>query len=200
MRVKTDERRATILEAATALFREEGYERASMAAISARVGGSKQTLYSYFKSKEELFSAAMVAAMEERGYQLLDLLDPETTDLSATLKRFGVAYLELIATPELILNTRIAIGAAGTGGLGAELFRLGPRRLWDEITTYLATRIETGQLAAPSAAIAALHLQGLLEAGRMEPLLFGAPPLTSEIDAAEHAISAYMKAYGATPE
>ena len=44
MRVKTDDRRAAILEAAVEVFREVGYERASMAAISARVGGSKATL------------------------------------------------------------------------------------------------------------------------------------------------------------
>lgn len=198
MRVKTDERRAAIMEAAMALFHEVGYERASMAAISARVGGSKQTLYSYFKSKEELFSAAMVGAMEERGYQLIDLLDPETTDLPATLTRFGEAYLDFIASPEIILNGRIAIGAASSGELGAQLYLLGPRRLWDEVTTYLASRIEKGQMQAPSAKVAALHLQGLLEAGYAEPLMFGAKPLLHKQDAARDAIIAYMRAYGGT--
>jgi AcrR family transcriptional regulator len=51
MRVKSDTRREAILEIAKDLFREVGYERASMAMISARVGGSKATLYSYFKSR-----------------------------------------------------------------------------------------------------------------------------------------------------
>lgn len=196
MRVKTDERRGAIIDAAMALFHEVGYERASMAAISARVGGSKQTLYSYFKSKEELFSAAMVAAMEERGYQLLDLLDPETADLRITLTRFGEAYLDFIASPEIILNNRIAISAASSGDLGAQLYRLGPRRLWNEVTAYLAIRMEQGQLKAPSPELAALHLQGLLEAGYAEPLLFGAPPFINKEDAASLAIDTYLAAYG----
>ncbi|OYW88264.1 MAG: TetR family transcriptional regulator, partial [Sphingobium sp. 32-64-5] len=54
MRVRTDDRRQAILDVATEMFREVGYARASMAAISARIGGSKGTLYGYFKSKEEL--------------------------------------------------------------------------------------------------------------------------------------------------
>ena len=35
----------------------EGYGATSMSTIAARVGGSKATLYHYFKSKEELFDA-----------------------------------------------------------------------------------------------------------------------------------------------
>ena len=62
MRVKTDDKRRAILAAALELFREIGYERASMSKISEKIGGSKSTLYNYFKSKEELFSAAMIDA------------------------------------------------------------------------------------------------------------------------------------------
>lgn len=195
MRVKTDERREAIMAAATELFHEVGYERASMAAISARVGGSKQTLYSYFKSKEELFSAAMVAAMEERGYQLIDLLDPDTKDLARTLERFGEAYLDFIASPEIILNNRVAIAAAASGDLGARLYQLGPRRFWNEITAYLQTRIDNGQIDAPSAEVAALHLQGLLEAGYTEALLFGAAPILNKPAAVVDAIAAFSRAY-----
>jgi AcrR family transcriptional regulator len=195
MRVKTDERRRAILDAATDLFHEVGYERASMAAISARVGGSKQTLYSYFPSKDDLFAAAMVAAMEDRGWQVVDLLDPETTDLRATLERFGRAYLDLISEPELISNTRVAIGTAGSSHLGAELYQLGPRRLWGEIAEALQKHINNGQLDAPSAEIAALHLKGLLEAGFNEPALFGADPLVSKDEAVARALDAYFKAY-----
>ena len=39
------------------VFFEQGYTAASMSTIAARLGGSKGTLYNYFKSKEELFEA-----------------------------------------------------------------------------------------------------------------------------------------------
>jgi AcrR family transcriptional regulator len=195
MRVKTDERRNAILEAATELFHEVGYERASMAAISARVGGSKQTLYSYFKSKEELFAAAMVAAMEERGYQLVELLDPASKDLRKTLERFGNAYLGFIAEPDFIRNNRVAIGAASSSDLGAQLFQLGPSRFWGEVALYMQGLIAQGRLDAPSPTIAALHLRGLLEAGYAEALLFGAPPPVKPKEATKFAVATFLKAY-----
>lgn len=55
MRRTSEAKRDAILDVAAGLFREVGFERASMAEISARVGGSKATLYSYFDSKEALF-------------------------------------------------------------------------------------------------------------------------------------------------
>ncbi|WP_425220105.1 TetR/AcrR family transcriptional regulator [Ralstonia solanacearum] len=55
MRRTSEAKRDAILDVAAGLFGEVGFERASMAEISARVGGSKATLYSYFDSKEALF-------------------------------------------------------------------------------------------------------------------------------------------------
>src|SRR6204780_5843981 len=52
-----DERREHILKVAREVFFEYGYSAASMSQIAARLGGSKGTLYNYFKSKEELFEA-----------------------------------------------------------------------------------------------------------------------------------------------
>ena len=52
-----EERRETIMAVAREVFFEHGYSGTSMSAIAARLGGSKGTLYNYFKSKEELFEA-----------------------------------------------------------------------------------------------------------------------------------------------
>ena len=52
-----DQRRDRIIQAAREVFFEVGYAGASMSMISARLGGSKATLYAYFNSKEELFAA-----------------------------------------------------------------------------------------------------------------------------------------------
>src|SRR5262245_51865473 len=45
MGVRGEARRQKIVEAAVDVFREQGFERASMAEIAARAGGSKATLY-----------------------------------------------------------------------------------------------------------------------------------------------------------
>ncbi len=55
MKTKTESKRQAILKAAADVFRDVGFERASMEEIRARIGGSKATLYNYFPSKEKLF-------------------------------------------------------------------------------------------------------------------------------------------------
>lgn len=62
-----DERRARILDVAREVFYEAGYAGASMSAISARLGGSKATLYAYFSSKEDLFGAIIRERCEAMG-------------------------------------------------------------------------------------------------------------------------------------
>ena len=44
MKVRTEARREAILEVASQVFLEFGYERASMAEIVKRIGGSKSTI------------------------------------------------------------------------------------------------------------------------------------------------------------
>lgn len=195
MRLKTDERRRAILDAAAELFRDLGYQRASMALISAKVGGSKGTLYSYFKSKDELFAAVMVDAMEERGLQTVELLDPLDDDLRGVLSRFGDQYLSLLLAPENVANTRTVIAEAGTSRLGANLYEMAPLRFWGMVADYLAQLMERGMIEAKSAEVAAVHLQGLLEAGMVEPSLFDAPTRFDRDTAVKEAVDMFLRGY-----
>ncbi len=54
-----DERRQAMVAIASDVFMEEGYAATSMSAIAARLGGSKGTLYNYFRSKAALFTAVV---------------------------------------------------------------------------------------------------------------------------------------------
>lgn len=196
MRLKSDERRKGILKAAGAIFREFGFGRASMAAIAARVGGSKATLYSYFKSKDDLFAAVMFEAMEEQGEQVLGLLDPSDVDPRGVLERFGAAYLDMLLGAEALANTRIAIAEAETSKLGARLYDLGPRPFWDAVAAYIGAQMAHGTLVPAPPPLAALHLQGLLEAGVMEPALFGAEPLVERRGGVKAAVDLFLRRYG----
>src|SRR5579862_4073245 len=108
MRVRTDERRNAIIQAATEIFARVGYERASMAMIAERTGGSKTTLYGYFPSKEELFFAAMTGPLPEQGERLLALLDSAQPDIALVLRQFGQMYLEIFASRAALAVTRTA--------------------------------------------------------------------------------------------
>ncbi len=56
---RSDAKRRAIIDVARAAFLAEGYAATSMSEIAAKLGGSKGTLYNYFRSKEELFEAFM---------------------------------------------------------------------------------------------------------------------------------------------
>jgi AcrR family transcriptional regulator len=73
------ERRAQIIEAALACFVRKGYTNTTMDDIAAECGLSKGTLYWYFKSKDDLFTAAMGSVFEEFGEDvLLEVAQHET--------------------------------------------------------------------------------------------------------------------------
>jgi AcrR family transcriptional regulator len=59
-----------MLDAACAVFAAEGFDRAAMAAIAARAGTTKPTLYARFASKDGLFAAAVHREYELRKERL----------------------------------------------------------------------------------------------------------------------------------
>lgn len=195
MRVKTDARREAILDIAAELFREVGYERASMATISSRLGGSKATLYNYFKSKEELFATVMIGAMEDQGQDLIDLLDASDGNIESVLRRFGEAFLRLVTAPDALAITRTAVAEGANSKLGASLYERGPKRAWNEVARYIRELQEQGRLRAGDPHLIAGHFRGMLEAGFVEPLLWGATTEQEPVATASAAVEAFLRAY-----
>lgn len=60
-----EERRAQLLEVATARFAERGYQATSIADIVGAMGVGKGVFYWYFQSKEELFGHILTAGMTD---------------------------------------------------------------------------------------------------------------------------------------
>lgn len=85
-----------ILEAATAEFREHGYDGANVRAIASRVGMLKGSLYNYISGKADLF----VAVVEKPATQLLErieaLVDDEA-DSSEKLRNLIRLEVEIFA-------------------------------------------------------------------------------------------------------
>ena len=88
-RLHNDERRALLLERATQLFGEHGYDALSMAQIAREAKISKALLYHYFPSKRSLFEAALAAgATELRERTWPDPTLAPAEQLAATLDAF----------------------------------------------------------------------------------------------------------------
>ncbi|MCA9590806.1 MAG: TetR/AcrR family transcriptional regulator [Myxococcales bacterium] len=62
---KHEERRASIVRAATELFSRYGYKRTSMDLLAGQAGVAKPTLYAYFADKDALFRAVVASFCDD---------------------------------------------------------------------------------------------------------------------------------------
>lgn len=176
MRVKTDEKREEILAVAAEVFRELGYQRASMATISARLGGSKSTLYGYFESKEELFvEVALAAGRREIGDALADL-NLARSDVRAALLHFATRYVQFLTSERSATLHRMVIGEAGHSDIGQRFAAAGPRLAVLHIEAFMEEAMKAGLLARGDPERAAAQFLGLLHAEALLPTLYGLPP------------------------
>ena len=94
MRTRSEEKRRDIVRVAAKAFEELGYERTSMLTIAERLRGSKQTLYNYFPSKEELLRAVLEFGVGETAKEsLAEFMAESQKNLRKALIRLGTAYL-----------------------------------------------------------------------------------------------------------
>ncbi|HWU13447.1 MAG TPA: TetR/AcrR family transcriptional regulator [Caulobacter sp.] len=197
MRVKTEEKRLAILEAAKGVFLERGYGAASMSEVAARVGGSKQTLYSYFASKDELF----VAMMLEKGARMIDpLFDRfhDNRDLPAGLNEFAIQFLRFINDPEIIAFRRIIYAEGAKSNLGKLFFENGPKRGWTRMAADFSRAMDEGRMRRADPWRAVGHFFALCEAGPAQRLMEGAVDAVDEADlvaSAEAAVEVFCRAY-----
>jgi AcrR family transcriptional regulator len=200
MRVRTEARREAILAIAGKAFMEMGYERASMAEIAARVGGSKATLYGYFESKEQLFVEVTKAIGERHLADAFAELGQSESDLRGGLQRFGEKMVGFLVQPDSLATQRMLIAEAGHSDIGQRFYEAGPARRLAAVTVFLQAAIDDGKLLATDARIAAQHLQALFQAEFMPLRMLGLPASTSPAQirrAIERGLTAFLAAYGA---
>ena len=111
-RPKSEEKAEAIRHAAATLFMADGIERTSMDAIASAAGVSKQTVYSHFKSKDDLFRACVAGKVRLYGLDASQLRDDG--DLEQTLLHIGCHYLELLSDPGVICMFRLMAAEAST--------------------------------------------------------------------------------------
>jgi AcrR family transcriptional regulator len=193
-----DERREHILKVAREVFFEQGYSAASMSTIAARLGGSKGTLYNYFKSKEELFEAQVRDSCGQAAERILKAApDGEPVE---TLTRLGEQYLQHLYTESNAQMFRILIAEAQRSPeLGRVFFEVGPARGQKALQEYLEAAHARGALSIPNCALAAEQLLSLCKGrAHLQFLLNLIPPLNEEQIRSQiaQAVSAFMTLYG----
>ncbi len=79
-----EQTRARLLQAASLVFAEHGYDRASLDDVAAAAGLTKGAVYSSFASKDELFYALMRERIDERLALVAAAVDRQTSLQDAT--------------------------------------------------------------------------------------------------------------------
>ena len=197
MRKLNQIRREAILAAAAEEFSECGYEGASIAAIAARIGGSKPTIYRYFPSKEELF-AEFANRTAEAFMKAADAELLKCDDLVQTLVEYGCRYLSFRQTSAGICLTRLVYGEAGRSEIGRLVWNGAREAGLQKIGHVLAAAMDRGKLRPSDPRVLALHLFGLLDAELVEPVVWGVrePALAEEIrEVVGRAVDAFIAAY-----
>lgn len=167
-----------MLDAAQRLFLEQGYAAASTDAIAAAAGVSKQTLYAYFPSKDDLLIAVLrrLVAPEDLDDMALFGLGRAPVDRDE-LRRDLIAVSETtiarMMQPEYLALLRVIISEAPRQPRLAELFRATvPERGLRAITGLLARAVESGAAAAIDLdAAARLFVGALLSYALLDGLL-----------------------------
>ncbi|MGH6890050.1 MAG: TetR/AcrR family transcriptional regulator [Rhizomicrobium sp.] len=197
-----DEKRDAIIRTALAAFLAEGYAETSMSSLAAKIGGSKATLYNYFKSKEELFVAVVARKCEQIRHLLSEAEIQSGGDLRATLTNFGEHFVELLLNDDSIGTFRLATAeAARFPEIGRAIYNSGVRQNQQRMVEFLEHAKEAGRLRSDvDVQCAAEQFSDLCLSGLHRQRLWHVTPCPSrdEIRAnVARAVDTFMRAFAA---
>jgi AcrR family transcriptional regulator len=165
VRMSAEERRESVIRAATAEFARGGYYGTSTEAIAKRVGVSQPYLFRLFPSKKAIFLAAAERCVEDT----LRTFEEAAEGLAGeeALQAMANAYTRVIAErPERLMmqmQMYVAVAAAEEAGEHefGESVRAGWMRLWDTVHVPLGADVkETTTFMAHGALINCLVAMG----------------------------------------
>ncbi len=119
-RPKDPEKARHILDAAAMLFMQKSYNTISMEAIAKQAGVSKQTLYSHFDDKDDLFRASIKAKLSKHSLDQTSFI--KSGDLEHDLKAIGARYVNLILDDEILCSRRTLMADGRDYPKTAQLF------------------------------------------------------------------------------
>jgi len=176
----TDRKRESIVQAAIAEFRDNGFEVTSMDRIAARAEVSKRTVYNHFPSKEELFSEMLQRLWASATAQPDAVYRPDVP-LRQQLRELLSAKMDTLGNSHFIDLARVAIGATIHSPERAQVWvnRLNERE--ETFTAWIRGAQQDNRLKAVDPGFAASQIHALLKAFAFWPqVTLNEPMLTPE--------------------
>ncbi|HEX6510802.1 MAG TPA: TetR/AcrR family transcriptional regulator [Chloroflexota bacterium] len=199
---RTARKRKAIVEAATSLFLQQGYDGTSMDQVAGRAAVSKQTVYKQFADKERLFADVILGVSGTVDAFVATVSDVlvKTEHLEHDLQQLARIYIKTVMQPRVVQLRRLLIAQASRfPDLGRSYYERGPER----VTAALAARFEElaarGLLLLDNPLLAAQHFAFLVLSIPLDKALicegqtFSAAELEGLADAG---VRVFLAAYG----
>jgi len=194
-------KRAAILEAAKALFVEQGYTGVSMDSIAAQAGVSKLTVYSHFGDKETLFTEAVKSRCEEMLPSTLFVPNVDGP-LREQLHGIGQAFFDLITSDEAVSMQRVMMAPDTDDRLREMFWQAGPQRTNTALADFLRSRAACGELDITDFDTAAVQFLTLVKGELLTHMMCGLRPAAPGCDMQTHvaaSVEFFLRAYAARP-
>lgn len=135
----------SIIEIARTLFAQNGFARTTLDAIAEMSGVTKMTIYSHFKSKEELFGATITNRIKKEFAFDIETLDPRNP--SDGLIKIASGFILLLRKEEVLGTYRTMFSSALTHPkLCLEFYQKGPLEVHQQVAKYLQQCSKEGSL------------------------------------------------------
>ncbi|WP_416306378.1 TetR/AcrR family transcriptional regulator [Neptunicella sp. SCSIO 80796] len=166
-------RRDKILDAATEIFCQNGFEAASLQEIMSIAGGSLATLYRLFGNKEGLFQAVI----ERTSGQMIEKLSVpciEAKDPEQVLTSMGMSFLDLLTSPKVGAIHRLLISESARYPQLREIFlKTAPERNMRFVADYLQSLVDKNYLQLDDCYIGAQQLMSMFKGNYHMRCVFG---------------------------
>jgi TetR/AcrR family transcriptional repressor of mexJK operon len=171
--------------------------------IAAAAKVSKQTIYTHFASKEELFSS-LVMANADRVEEFVGMILPTlrgSGNLETGLRQLARRYLGFVARPDALRLRRLVIGEAGRfPELAREYYERVPGRAYEALAAAFRDLQRGGLPRVDDPMVAAQHFAWLtlglpLDRGMFHPI----DSVIKKLDLdrlADSAVRVFLAAYG----
>lgn len=199
---RSSRKRKVILEAAAAVFLDNGYVGTSMDVIANLASVSKQTVYKHFADKETLFSELITSIVAEASDPVHAVVQelPESGNLESGLRDLARRQLALVMTPEILRLRRLVIGEAGRfPELSRTFYQLGPQRTMEALADVFEQLADRGALRIDDSSLAAEHFNWLIMSTPLNRAMFlpEEVPSAAELQqSADAGVAAFLSAYG----
>lgn len=177
IRMTSDERKASIVEAAVRLFSEKGFRGTTTRELAAAVGVTEPVLYEHFRTKRDLYSAIIESKASE-GLQTLAVLEQTHSASGDDTGFFTALGLQIVdwytRDPSFV---RLLLFSNLENHELKDLLHERSREFFDTVGRYISLRISQGSMRSMDPELAARAYFGMVAHYALTGLIFEFAPL-----------------------